>query len=82
PEEILDITREMVERLEGKRIYTDEDEKLQRRYREIFKNHSKNYYQYTSRIGADFLKKNKHLLSLHCQLKKVEKRRKNGNNRF
>lgn len=61
PEEILEVTIEMEERLNGTWITTEEDEKLQKKFW--------SYYplteirdRITSRIGTDFLRKNQELL--------------------
>lgn len=56
PEEILALTREMLERLEGRAVYTADDEARQARFRALF---AKGHYSYgaASRIGRDFLRK-------------------------
>ncbi|MCP4213852.1 MAG: TIGR04372 family glycosyltransferase, partial [bacterium] len=61
-EEIEGAVMEMNERLDGKWKDTKEDLALQNRYREIFKENSQYYYDYTSRIGSAYLSKNRDLL--------------------
>ncbi|MCM1441532.1 MAG: TIGR04372 family glycosyltransferase [Roseburia sp.] len=59
-EELLDIANEMLKRLEGKQVYTEEDERLQERYRSILERNVKssgNHY-YNGRYGAKFLRQN------------------------
>jgi len=61
PEEILNVTIEMDERLKGTWVTTEEDEYLQKRFWSLYKPselHGKIY----SRIGADFLRENRELL--------------------
>jgi putative glycosyltransferase (TIGR04372 family) len=61
PEEILEVTIEMEERLKGTWVTTDEDEDLQRRFWSLYKPselHGKIY----SRIGAAFIRKYRTLL--------------------
>ena len=61
PEEIVDVTTEMLLRLSGKWLETDEDRELQSRYREIVD--SFQYQQRTpARMGAKFLREHQHLL--------------------
>jgi putative glycosyltransferase (TIGR04372 family) len=61
PQEIGEVTKEMVLRLSGKWLETDEDRELQSRYREIVD--SFQYHQRTpARIGAKFLREHQHLL--------------------
>ena len=59
-EEILDLAKEMNERLDGNFEYTEEDEELQNRFRSLFQPH---HYCYgtPARIGAKFLRQNKEL---------------------
>lgn len=59
--EILDLTKEMLERLNGTWNTTKDDESLQKKFRSLFKkgNHC---YGFPSRIGAKFLRENKSLL--------------------
>src|SRR3989338_2857254 len=61
PEEILELTEEMNRRLDGNWKTTAEDEKLQREFREILRQHQ-HCYQFQARIGTVFLQKNKELL--------------------
>lgn len=62
PDDILDLTIEMNERLDGKFRYSAEDKKLQNNFRALFKpNHR--CYGFLSRIGAHFLRKNRELLA-------------------
>lgn len=60
-DEILDVTVEMYERLEGNWVETEEDKLLQKKYKSLFKKGS-HCYGFPSRIGAMFLRKNKNLL--------------------
>ena len=61
PEEIVEVTTEMLLRLSGQWIETDEDRELQARYREIVD--SFQYQQRTpARMGAKFLREHQHLL--------------------
>jgi putative glycosyltransferase (TIGR04372 family) len=61
-EEISDLVIEMDERLNGTWQTTDEDEQLQRSFWSLFKPvEYQNYF--LSRIGADFLRQNKKLLT-------------------
>ncbi len=61
PEEIVEVTTEMLLRLSGKWLETDEDRELQSRYREIVD--SFQYQQRTpARMGAKFLREHQHLL--------------------
>lgn len=60
-EEILALTREMNERLDGRWITTDEDEELQERFRAVFPSEHP-CYGFPSRIGAEFLRQNRELL--------------------
>jgi len=55
PEEILALTQEMLDRLEGRAVYTPDDEVRQERFRALF---AKGHYSYgaASRIGRDFLR--------------------------
>lgn len=61
PDEILDLVKEMNARLDGTWITTQEDEELQQRYRAIFPP-GHECYGFYSRIGTDFLRKNRELL--------------------
>jgi len=62
PEEILDLAKEMNGRIDDTFKYTEEDEKLQKKYKSLIKPHHK-CYGTPARIGADFLRKNKYLLT-------------------
>lgn len=55
PEEILALTQEMLERLDGRAVYTADDEARQAKFRALF---AKGHYSYgaASRIGRDFLR--------------------------
>jgi hypothetical protein len=55
PEEILALTTEMLERLEGRAVYTSDDESRQTKFRSLF---AQGHYSYgaASRIGRDFLR--------------------------
>ena len=61
PDEILSLTREMKERLDGTWQPADEDEELQRRYRALF-SEDRRCYGFPSRLGAEFLRRNRELL--------------------
>lgn len=61
PEEILDAVREMHERLEGRPAYTPGDEALQSRYRGLL-GPGRVFHGFRSRLGRDFLYKNKELI--------------------
>lgn len=60
PEELLDIAVEMDKRINGKMVYTKEEENMQEKYRTILENHisSNKLHFYNGRFGTDFLKKN------------------------
>ena len=60
-EEILDLAKEMNERLDGRFQYTEEDEELQSRFHSLFQPHHI-CYGTAARIGAKFLRQNKELL--------------------
>jgi putative glycosyltransferase (TIGR04372 family) len=60
-EEIFAITREMHQRLDGTWITTEEDEQLQRTFKALFKQGEEDY-QFSARIGAQFMRENKYLL--------------------
>lgn len=60
PEDILDLTKELFERMEGDASYTDEDERLQTRFRELMRLDP--MYETGSRVGRNFLRKYRHLL--------------------
>ena len=59
PEEINDVVIEMMDRLDGKLFYDDNDIQLQERFDRMW---IQNSYKATGRIGRDFLKKWHHLL--------------------
>ncbi|MEK6969710.1 MAG: TIGR04372 family glycosyltransferase [Nanoarchaeota archaeon] len=59
--EILDLAMEMNERLDGTWKTTKEDEELQHKFKSLFKQGPKEY-PFSVRIGAKFLRENKHLL--------------------
>jgi putative glycosyltransferase (TIGR04372 family) len=61
PEEIIEVTKEMVLRLSGKWLETDEDRDLQSRYREIVDSFEYDQRQ-PARMGAKFLREHQHLL--------------------
>jgi putative glycosyltransferase (TIGR04372 family) len=61
PQEILDITIEMNERLDGTWKTKKEDEELQKRYKSLFGPNT-HCHGFPSRIGAKFLRENKWLL--------------------
>jgi putative glycosyltransferase (TIGR04372 family) len=60
-EEIRDLTIEMLDRIEGVAQYTEEDERLQARFKSLLR---LGHYSYgaRSRLGRDFLRKYAHLL--------------------
>lgn len=62
PEEIIDLAVEMDERLKGTWVTTDEDEELQRRFWNLFKN-SPLHGKINARMGRDFLRQNKELIA-------------------
>jgi putative glycosyltransferase (TIGR04372 family) len=59
PSEIAAATREMNDRLDGLSVYTDEDEQLQTRYRELFQSRG---LTLVGRVGRDFLRQHADLL--------------------
>ena len=61
PEEILEVTKEMNERLDGTWISDPIDKELQKAYRSLFKKRN-HIYNFSPRIGANFLRKNQNLL--------------------
>lgn len=61
PEEILDVTIEMNQRLDGTWKVTPEDEELQKRFRALFR-YNNQPYLFSARMGAKFLRENKYLL--------------------
>lgn len=66
PEEILSVTIEMLDRLDGKITYTDQNRKTQENIlaliKRLYEKHCRGCY--TAQIGRDFLEKNSHLLEL------------------
>jgi len=60
-DEVLDLAREMNERLDGTFEYTEEDEELQSKFRSLLQPHHISYDS-PARMGAIFLRKNKELL--------------------
>ena len=62
PEDIKDVAMEMLEKAEGKVLYTDEDERLQKHFKSLM---NPNHYTYgsISRVGRDFLRKYSFLLN-------------------
>ena len=60
PEEIEDVIMEMENRLEGRRIYTEEEEAMQANYRDILMDavERSNFHYTDARCGTEFLKKN------------------------
>jgi len=62
PEEILEVTKEMNERLDGRWISDPIDKELQKAYLSLFKKRN-HIYNFTPRIGAEFLRKNQNLLN-------------------
>ena len=63
PEDVIHLALEMLERLEGRTNYSQEDEELQRRFKVLMR---PGHYSYggISRIGRDFLRKYAHLLEV------------------
>lgn len=63
PEDILDITIEMLDRLDAKFVLTEEDEQLHQRYMSLFE---PCHYSYgaVSRIGRSFLRRHESLLRI------------------
>lgn len=61
PQEVLNLCREMNERLDETYEYSEEDEELQKRFHSLIRPH---HYCYgtPARIGADFLRENRQLL--------------------
>ena len=63
PEEVAELVSEMARRIDGTMEYTEEDERLQRRYREIIDTTPmKHNFPYIFRVGAHFLRTNPWLL--------------------
>ena len=61
PEEIMDVTSEMILRLAGKWEETDEDRELQARYRKVVDSFQC-HHRTPARMGAKFLREHRHLL--------------------
>ena len=61
PEEILAVTMEMNQRLDGTWKITKEDEELQHKFKTLFV-HKGKPYEFSARMGAQFLRENKRLL--------------------
>jgi putative glycosyltransferase (TIGR04372 family) len=59
PEEINEVVVEMLDRLEGKPLYSKEDDELQARFDRLY---TSNPFKANARIGRDFLRKWGHLL--------------------
>jgi len=61
PEEVRDLVLEMLERAEGRVVYTEADEKLQRRFKALMR---PGHYTYggINRVGRDFLRKYAYLM--------------------
>ena len=59
PEEINDVVMEMLDRLDGKLKYSEEDKQLEERFDKMW---ASNAYKATGRVGRDFLRKWAHLL--------------------
>lgn len=58
PDEIVDAAKEMNSRLDGTWVTTDEDERLQRRFRELFDPACSQFGHFTARLSAAFLRQN------------------------
>ena len=56
PEDIKELAMEMLDRVDGKALYFDEDERLQERFKSLM-NPSHYSYGSASRVGRDFLRK-------------------------
>ncbi len=61
PEDIKEVTIEMLDRLDGKLKYSEEDERLQERFKSLM-NPTHFSYGSVSRVGRDFLRKYEYLL--------------------
>lgn len=64
-EEILDLTKEMLERIQGRVSYTEEDDYLQARYADLVRERMPKWDDVntlTARVGKSFLRKNKWFL--------------------
>ena len=62
PEDIKDVAMEMLEKVEGRVLYTDEDERLQKSFKSLLTPDHGASYGAISRVGRDFLRKHKDLL--------------------
>jgi putative glycosyltransferase (TIGR04372 family) len=62
PEEINDVVLEIMERLEGKIVYSAEDEELQKRFKSLKLPFTNQFGTSADRIGRSFLQKYTHLL--------------------
>lgn len=62
PEDIKELAMEMLDRIEGKSLYSAEDERLQKRFKSLM-NPSHYSYGAISRVGRDFLRKYAFLLN-------------------
>ena len=61
-EDIKDVAMEMLDKIEGKMRYTDEDERLQKSFKLLITPDHSESYGAISRVGRDFLRKHKDLL--------------------
>jgi len=61
PEDIMDLTLEMLKQEKGEIVYTDKDEELQEKFKSLMKPHN-NGFGGPARIGRDFLRKYEYLL--------------------
>jgi putative glycosyltransferase (TIGR04372 family) len=66
-EDIRELVIELLDRIDGKSVYTKEDERLQERFKSLM---NSSHYSYGSpaRVGRDFLRKYSHLLD-HTSVK-------------
>lgn len=67
PEDIRGLALEMLDRIEGKAVYTVEDERLQEQFKALFRPGHRSYGG-SSRIGRDFLRKYAVLLGEEIQV--------------
>jgi len=70
PEDVRDLALEMLDRIEGRVVYSEEDEVLQERFVSLMK---PGHYTYGSaaRIGRDFLQKYRELMPEECSQQKA-----------
>lgn len=61
PDEISSLAEEMLDKLDGKEIYTEEDERLQEKFKSLM-NPTHFSYGAVSRVGRDFLRKYSYLV--------------------